>query len=96
MKWKEMEQLPPCNQHSGWRHPPAKLGPARVKWGASHSWLPQSWGRELCPCQGSLLRGLGNCMMQGRTQIKGCGSLVAPPTAILLLSLLSLCQCPHQ
>lgn len=75
---------------------PPKLGLARAKWGAGHSWLPQSWGRELCPCQGSLLRGLGNCMTQGRTQIKGCGSLVAPPTAILLLSLLFLCQCPHQ
>lgn len=67
--------------------PPLRLGLARAKClGADHSWLPQS--------RGSLLQGLGNCMTQGRTWIKECGLLVAPPNpAILLLSLLSLCQC---
>lgn len=54
---------------------------------------PSERGRGLCPRRGSLLQGLGHCVTQGRTRIKGCGSLVAPPFP---LPFPSLCQCLHQ
>lgn len=64
----------------GWRHPPASRFTLQGQNGGNgHKWLPLRRGREPCPRRGSLLQGLGNCMTQGRTRIKGCGSLVAPP-----------------
>lgn len=64
----------------GWRHSLPSNFTLQVKNGGNgHNWLLQRQGKGLCPRRGSLLQGLGNCMTQGRTWIKGCGSLAAPP-----------------
>lgn len=92
VKGKRSRYLHTTSAKIGWRHPlPPSFILQRQNGRNGHNCLPQKWGRGLCPCRGSLLRGLGNCVTQGRTRIKGCGSLVAPP--FLPLSRLSASAC---
>lgn len=65
---------------AGCRHPlPPQVSLRKGKMGDMATSGPLRDGAEAVASPGEPLRGLGYCVTQGRTRIKGCGSLGAPP-----------------